>query len=116
MFEDRAGHLWLGTRLNGLLELTFDEPSGRVATTTVHSSHNGLPHNWINALFESKDGELWAGTPVPGLGDEAFFLTAGLMPMLHVRKGDAAIVVEAQGASDVQLVAIARKALERLPR
>jgi len=54
------------------------------------------------------------GTTVPGLGDDAFFLMAGLMPLLHVRKGDAAIVVEAQGASDVQLVAIARKALERL--
>jgi len=31
-------------------------------------------------------------------------------------ESDAAIVVEAQGASDVQLMAIAQKVLERLPR
>jgi hypothetical protein len=54
------------------------------------------------------------GTTVTGLGDDAFFLMAGLMPLLHARKGDAAIIVEAQGASDDQLVAIARKVLARL--
>jgi signal transduction histidine kinase/ligand-binding sensor domain-containing protein len=63
ILEDRAGHLWLGTRQNGLQELTFDEPSGRVATRTVHNSRNGLPSDWINTLFEPRAGELWAGTP-----------------------------------------------------
>jgi hypothetical protein len=55
------------------------------------------------------------GTTVAGLGDDAFLLMAGLMPSLYVQKGDAAIAVEAQGASDEQLMSIARKALARLP-
>ncbi|MGB2716158.1 MAG: hypothetical protein WBC51_18395 [Vicinamibacterales bacterium] len=55
-----------------------------------------------------------AGRTVEGLGDDAYFTLAGFMPMLHVRKGEAAVVIEAQGASDAQLTAIARKAVERL--
>lgn len=52
--------------------------------------------------------------PVTGLGDEAFVVAAGFMPMLHVRLGDRAVAVEAGGLRDEQLVAIARKLLERL--
>lgn len=62
VLEDRAGHLWAGTRLAGLLELTFDAPSGRLAATRTYSTKTGLPSNWINQLFEAKNGELWAGS------------------------------------------------------
>ncbi len=49
-----------------------------------------------------------------GVADDAFFVTAGLMPMLAVRKGDIALSVLAPATRE-QLVAIARKALARLP-
>jgi len=63
VLADRAGHLWAGTRSSGLLELRFDEPSGRLATTRTYAMSNGLPTNWINQLFEASDGELWAASP-----------------------------------------------------
>ena len=56
-----------------------------------------------------------AGKTIKGLGDDAFLLQAGLMPMLHVRKGETAVLVMAP-VTEEQLTAIARKALERLPR
>lgn len=55
-----------------------------------------------------------AGRTIEGLNDDAFLVQAGFMSMLHVRKGDTAFVVEVQGANDQQLIAIARKAIERL--
>jgi hypothetical protein len=55
------------------------------------------------------------GKTIPGLGDDAFLIVAGFMPMLYARKGDAAVSVTAP-VSESQLTAIARKALERLPR
>jgi hypothetical protein len=55
------------------------------------------------------------GRTVEGLGDDAFLLRAGFTPMLHVRKGEVAVIVNAP-LSDEQLSAIARKALERMGR
>lgn len=55
------------------------------------------------------------GRTLAGIGDDAFLIGAGLMPMLHVRKGDAAVIVTAAATQD-QLTTIARKALERLPQ
>jgi signal transduction histidine kinase/ligand-binding sensor domain-containing protein len=63
VLSDRMGHVWAGTRLSGLLELTFDQTTGRLAGTRAHTTSNGLPHNWINQLFEASDGELWAASP-----------------------------------------------------
>jgi signal transduction histidine kinase/ligand-binding sensor domain-containing protein len=62
VLEDRAGHVWAGTRVGGLLDLTLDARSGRLAATRLHTMKNGLPTNWINQLFEPTDGELWAGS------------------------------------------------------
>jgi signal transduction histidine kinase/ligand-binding sensor domain-containing protein len=62
VLEDRSGRLWAGTRLSGLLELTLDRASGRLAGTRRHTTKTGLPHDWINQLFEARDGELWAGS------------------------------------------------------
>jgi hypothetical protein len=54
-----------------------------------------------------------AGKTVTGLGDDGFLMVAGVMPMLYVRKGEAAFSVMAP-VPEAQLVAIARKCLERL--
>lgn len=50
---------------------------------------------------------------VPGLADDAFFVAAGLMPILAVRRGDVAVSIQAAAPRE-QLFAIARKALEQL--
>jgi hypothetical protein len=55
------------------------------------------------------------GRTINGVGDDAYLIQAGLMPMLYVRRGDTAVVVMAP-AKEEQLTAIARKALERLTR
>lgn len=52
------------------------------------------------------------GATVEGVGDDAFFTVAGIWPMLCARVGDVAVSVE--GASQEQLIAIARKALPRI--
>lgn len=49
-----------------------------------------------------------------GVADDAFFVLAGFQPMLAVRKGDIALSIQAPATRE-QLVAIARKALARLP-
>ena len=56
-----------------------------------------------------------AGRTIEGIGDDAFLIQAGLMPMLHVQKGDAAVIVTAP-LNDGQLAAIARTALQRMSR
>jgi hypothetical protein len=56
-----------------------------------------------------------SGRTIRGLGDDAFLLHAGFMPMLHARKGDAAVIVNAP-LDEAQLVAIARQALDRMAR
>lgn len=102
ILEDRAGHLWLGTQLRGVLELTFDEPSGRVATKTVYNSRNGLPRVWINTLFEPRDGELWAGT------------SGGLIQIVRTAAGPPGLRVLSEahglGRSEVQSIAPDRNA------
>ena len=76
VLEDRAGHIWAGTRLSGLVELTLDPRTGQVQTTRVHSTRTGLPHDWINQLLESKDGEIWAAS------------TAGLIQLVRTSDGN----------------------------
>ena len=53
------------------------------------------------------------GKTVTGLGDDGFLVVAGMMPMLYVRKGEAAFSVMGQ-APEALLVGIARRCLERL--
>lgn len=54
------------------------------------------------------------GQKVDGLGDDAFFVVAGIMPWLYVRKGDTAVQIEAYGGTQEQMMAVARIVLARL--
>lgn len=54
------------------------------------------------------------GETIEGLGDDAFFLTAGIMPWLYVRKRDTSIQIEAYGGTQEQMIAIGRKVLDRV--
>ncbi len=52
---------------------------------------------------------------VTGVGDDAFLVVAGFTPMLAARKGEAALSIRVPGATRDQLIAIVRKALQRIP-
>jgi hypothetical protein len=66
------------------------------------------------ALARRKIGtEAVAAETVPGIADEAYQVMMGITPMLAVRKGNVAVSVMAP-ASREQLIAIARKALDRI--
>lgn len=58
--RDRRGHVWVGTRGQGLWRLTRT-PAG--AFRAEHANMlTGLPSNWVISLHEDRDGVIWAGT------------------------------------------------------
>jgi signal transduction histidine kinase/ligand-binding sensor domain-containing protein len=98
VFEDRSGHLWAGTRLHGLVELTLDEESGRVVASRTWKESDGLPHHWINHLFELNDRELWAASP------------AGIIQLTRAASGSTQFRVfnEANGVGRGEIQSLAR--------
>ncbi len=54
VLKDGAGRLWVGTWGEGL----FCREGG---TITAFSVANGLPGDWVQALFEDRQGNLWVG-------------------------------------------------------
>ena len=54
MCEDRNGYLWLGTQGGGVCR--FDGIGFEVFTV-----QEGLPSNFITALYEDRNGSIWAG-------------------------------------------------------
>lgn len=58
IFEDKAGHLWLGTEGGGLL--CFDRKRGVVVSR--YTTDDGLCNNTINAILEDGAGTLWLST------------------------------------------------------
>lgn len=107
---------------SGASKCTYARADGSPRSVTIEVRWTGGREELENARAQApaatskraaKQGVV-AGRTVEGLGDDAFLLQAGFMPMLRVRKGDAAFVVEAPGANDQQLMTIARKAVERL--
>ncbi|HET9765201.1 MAG TPA: two-component regulator propeller domain-containing protein, partial [Thermoanaerobaculia bacterium] len=57
---DRAGTLWVGTSGGGLFRV-------RDGRATQLSTHEGLSHDAVHALFEDREGSLWIGTRGGGL-------------------------------------------------
>jgi ligand-binding sensor domain-containing protein len=57
--EDRSHNIWVGTRGNGLVRLTF---TGSKVTTTSFTVKDGLSHNTVWAIYEDPDENIWIGT------------------------------------------------------
>ena len=55
IIEDRKGHLWFGTRANGVSR--YDGQ-----TFTPFTTEDGLGHNSLRSMLEDRQGHLWFGT------------------------------------------------------
>lgn len=82
LYEDRAGNLWVGTQLGGLIRYA----QGRFSAYTMQ---DGLPSNEISSLYEDRQGTLWVGTNV-GLaawreGRFTIYSTGAGLPHAHVK-------------------------------
>ncbi|HTC35864.1 MAG TPA: two-component regulator propeller domain-containing protein [Bryobacteraceae bacterium] len=55
LLQDRRGNLWVG----GSFGVLTRSPSGELRRYTVQ---DGLPDNYVRAVWEDRDGNLWAGT------------------------------------------------------
>jgi len=65
LFEDALGHLWVGTRDNGVVVLSSDRTKG------VHLRHDAtnpssLSHDTVWALHQDRSGVLWVGSGTGG--------------------------------------------------
>lgn len=55
LYGDRAGNLWIGTQLGGLVRYV----QGRFS---AYATQDGLPSNEISSLYEDREATLWVGT------------------------------------------------------
>ncbi len=74
LFVDQSGILWIGTRLNGLSTVGFNERAPIQEAGTVvsgsrfaHYNHDPsdpstLSHNYVNSICEDNVGNIWIGT------------------------------------------------------
>lgn len=71
IYEDRAGTIWVGTEVSGLLRGT--KVAGSPGTLQVaqylmnSNSKTSLTSNSVRALYEDADGNMWIGTAGGGL-------------------------------------------------
>jgi signal transduction histidine kinase/DNA-binding NarL/FixJ family response regulator/streptogramin lyase len=65
IYEDRAGNLWIGTRI-GLNRLDRSDTNGKL-NTTVYTSKQGFSDNSVLSIGEDPEGSLWIGTNGGGL-------------------------------------------------
>ncbi len=61
LFEDREGHIWLGTGI-ALYRLVSEPQPGRSIVEHVYTTKDGLAGNSISCIFQSSDGKVWIGT------------------------------------------------------
>ena len=60
LLEDRAGHVWVGTRA-GLCLLVSNPIPNQQIVAHAFTKKNGLVANEVRSLFQSADGRLWIG-------------------------------------------------------
>ena len=65
LIQDNNGRIWAGLRpgvRGGLCLLITDPAAGQNVVERVFNDQDGLPSNWITALFSTTDGDFWVGT------------------------------------------------------
>jgi ligand-binding sensor domain-containing protein/signal transduction histidine kinase len=61
LFQDRRGHLWGGTRLNGFFRFRADD-TRRPPTVDLAYTIPELPTTWVSELYETADDRLWVAS------------------------------------------------------
>jgi len=64
--EDRRGHLWIGTKENGAVDLDPASGSARAYPGSL-GAVSGLPDGDVRAIIEDESGMMWVGTYHGGL-------------------------------------------------
>ncbi|HAI41016.1 MAG TPA: histidine kinase, partial [Maribacter sp.] len=59
IFEDKQGHIWIGTLNSGLFKLTKDENHW---ISKHYSTSNSLSNNFVNTIIQDSEGTIWVGT------------------------------------------------------
>ena len=59
--EDRRGHLWIGTKENGVVDLDVASGNARLYPGSLGAA-SGLPDGDTRAIIEDESGMMWVGT------------------------------------------------------
>ena len=86
LLADRDGHVWVGTRYGGLLELATDASRRPPTVTRAYNHGNGFIADWIFAVNELEDGRLWVGTNT-GLAEFSGRRPEARQALARVRQG-----------------------------
>ncbi|MER3374843.1 MAG: two-component regulator propeller domain-containing protein [Allomuricauda sp.] len=62
IFEDRNGHIWIGTQTSGLFKLTERDGSWTSAHYYKNQDENSLSNDFVNTIVQDDDGVIWVGT------------------------------------------------------
>lgn len=66
LLEDKNGRIWVGMRFesvaDGLCLLVAEPQKNQNIVERVFTRKDGLPANWIPALYQSSDGKFWVAT------------------------------------------------------
>lgn len=67
LLEDKNGRIWAGMRFydnySGGLCLLVAEPNvNQKIVERNYTTNDGLPTNWVSALYQTSDGKFWVGT------------------------------------------------------
>jgi signal transduction histidine kinase/ligand-binding sensor domain-containing protein len=78
---DKTGHVWIGTRYQGVYCLTFD--GLRFRSVQQFSTRHGLTDNFVYRLYADENNAVWAGTQT---GLDKIFLRSGQYIVENVTK------------------------------
>lgn len=97
LLKDREGVVWVGSH-RGLCRLVAQPSFDRSIVARLYTTKDGLPADWIRALFQSSGGRLWVATDA-GLSEFVPTADQNLPQFRAYRK--------AQGLSDEQIYTLA---------
>lgn len=83
LLQTREGKIWVGMggSEGGLCSLVAEPGPHRPIFSRCYTKRDGLPTNWISALYQTSDGKLWVGTTDGTASFDPNFVT---VPQFHV--------------------------------